>query len=84
MRAIKVKATVNEQGSLSLDHPLEIQQNSRVEVIVLVNDTEDNDPDDEFMDSKQEILEDFRQAWDEAMTKKTIPVSQLWEGIENV
>lgn len=84
MRAIKVKATVNEQGSLSLDHPLEVKQNSRVEVIVLIDETEDNDQDDEFIDSKEEILEDFRQAWDEAMTEKTIPVSQLWEGIENV
>ncbi len=28
---------------------------------------------------RKEIIEDFRQAWHEAMTGQTIPVSQLWE-----
>ena len=36
MKAIKVMATVNQQGSLSLDKPLNIIQNSRVEVIILI------------------------------------------------
>lgn len=36
MKAIKVMATVDQQGSLSLDQPLNILQNSRVEVIVLI------------------------------------------------
>jgi hypothetical protein len=31
--------------------------------------------------AKEEIIEDFRQAWHEAMTGQTIPVSQLWEEI---
>jgi hypothetical protein len=34
--------------------------------------------------SKSEVLEDFRQAWHEAMTGQTIPVAQLWEELENV
>lgn len=34
--------------------------------------------------TKEEILNDFRQAWHEAMTGKTIPIAELWEGIENV
>ena len=29
--------------------------------------------------SKAEILADFCQAWHEAMTGQTIPLSQLWE-----
>ena len=33
---------------------------------------------------KEEIIEDFRQAWHEAMTEQTIPVSQLWEEMANV
>ncbi len=28
---------------------------------------------------KEEIVEDFQQAWHEAMTGQAIPVSQLWE-----
>jgi hypothetical protein len=28
------------------------------------------------------MLADFRQAWHEAMTVQTIPISQLWEDIK--
>ena len=34
--------------------------------------------------AKKEVIEDFRQAWHEAMTGQTIPVSQLWEEMANV
>jgi len=34
--------------------------------------------------AKEEIIQDFRQAWHEAMTGQTIPVSQLWEEMANV
>lgn len=84
MKAIKVKATVDERGSLSLDQPLSMIQNSRVEVIILIPETVDIDEDHKRMETRAEICEDFRQAWHEAMTEQTIPVSQLWEGIENV
>ena len=80
MKAIKVMATIDEQGQLTLDSPLIIDKNSRVEVIVLIPEAE-IDADDK---PKETILEDFRQAWHEAMTGKTIPVAQLWEGIEDV
>ena len=33
--------------------------------------------------SQAEVLADFRQAWQEAMTGQTIPVAQLWEGLED-
>jgi hypothetical protein len=33
--------------------------------------------------SKAALIQDFRQAWHEAMTGQTIPVAQMWEGIEN-
>ncbi len=75
MKAIKRMATVDEQGSLSLDRPLSLIENSRVEVIVLIPETEDLDEDDEPIETREEILHDFRQAWHEAMTEQTIPVS---------
>nr|WP_254923703.1 hypothetical protein [Pseudanabaena sp. SR411] len=65
-------ATINEQGQLTLDSPLINDKNSRVEVIVLI--PEQIDLEDQ---SQSEVLADFRQAWHEAMTGKTIPVSQL-------
>ena len=78
MKALKVMATINDLGQLTLDHPLVIDKNSRVEVIVLI-------PENEALDelSQTEILADLRQSWHEAMTGQTIPVAQLWEGWED-
>ena len=59
MKAIKTMATVHETGQITLDQPLVISKDMRVEIIVLVpEEIEEN-----YLDlSKQEILEDFRQA----------------------
>jgi hypothetical protein len=32
---------------------------------------------------KAQVLEDFRQAWHEAMTEQGIPIAQLWKELEN-
>jgi hypothetical protein len=77
MKALKVMAMIDDEGQLTLDHPLVTDRNSRVEVIVLI-------PEEEVMDQSQsEVLADFRQAWHEAMTGQTIPVAQMWEGLEH-
>jgi hypothetical protein len=78
MKAIKVMGTINKQGQLALDQPLEVAQNRRVEVIVLI---QEELPDEDT--PNEEILSDFRQAWHETMTEQTIPVAQLWKEIEN-
>jgi outer membrane protein W len=80
MKALKVMATIDEQGQLTLDYPLMIDKNSRVEVIVLIPETSEIEEEP----TKQEILQDLQQAWQEAMTGQTFPVSELWEGIEDV
>ena len=81
MKAIKVMATIDDRGQLTLDIPLITDKNSRVEVIVLIPEEAEINEDNP---SKEEILEDFRQAWHEAMTGKTISIDRLWEGIEDV
>ena len=81
MKAIKVMATIDDRGQLTLDLPLITDKNSRVEVIVLIPEEAEINEDNP---SKEEILEDFRQAWHEAMTGKTISIDRLWEGIEDV
>ncbi|MGL5805144.1 MAG: type II toxin-antitoxin system RelN family antitoxin [Xenococcaceae cyanobacterium] len=80
MKAIKVMGTVDEQGQLALDSPLIIDKESRVEVIVLIPEQTESEEDNLF---KKEILEDFSQAWQEAMNGETIPVEQLWDELEN-
>jgi hypothetical protein len=77
MKALKVMASINDQGQLMLDYPLQLETNSRVEVIILVPE-----PKDVEETSKKEVLADFQQAWHEAMTGQTISVTELWEGLE--
>ncbi|MEC4804408.1 MAG: hypothetical protein SAJ12_12575 [Jaaginema sp. PMC 1079.18] len=73
----KLTGTINEEGQIVLDSPLTRDRNSRVEVTVRVI----NDVSEDL--TQAEVLADFQQAWEEAMTGKTIPVSQLWEGWEH-
>jgi len=78
MKALKVMATINEEGQLTLDQPFTTDKNSRVEVIVLIPEPRASN------DTPQtEVLADFREAWREAMTGQTIPIAQVWEGLEN-
>lgn len=81
MKAVKVMATVNEQGQLTLDQPLMIDKSYRVEVIVLIPEPANLEAAEP---AKAELLADFRQAWHEAMTGQTIPIAQLWDGLEDV
>ncbi|MEZ2302851.1 MAG: hypothetical protein ACBR13_13900 [Microcoleus sp.] len=44
MKAIKVMAMIDNQGKLCIDEPLKLEQNSKVEVIVLIPEvTESNE-----------------------------------------
>ncbi|MEH2144368.1 type II toxin-antitoxin system RelN family antitoxin [Nostoc sp.] len=70
MKAIEAKGTVNELGQISLDKPLTIAKYSRVRVIVLI--TEENEEDNELVESASES---FRQGWYDAMTGNTVPIS---------
>lgn len=76
MKAIEVTGTVNNQGELSLDRPLNVNKFTRVRVIVLLSE---EDSDEELLESPQES---FRQGWHDVITGNTFPVSQLWDGID--
>jgi ATP-dependent exoDNAse (exonuclease V) alpha subunit len=78
MKALKVTGKINEEGQLTLDHPLTTDKNSRVEIIVLIPEADTLDE-----PSQAEVLADLRQAWHEAMTGQTIPVAQLWEDLDD-
>ncbi|MBO0348428.1 hypothetical protein J0895_04775 [Phormidium pseudopriestleyi FRX01] len=80
MKALKVMATIDNQGQLTLDYPLINDKNSRVEVIVLIPEPSEIDEEEE---SKAALLQNFQQAWHEAMTGETIPIAQVWSGIED-
>ncbi|MGF1536177.1 MAG: hypothetical protein ACFB4J_06795 [Elainellaceae cyanobacterium] len=77
MKAIEAIATVNDQGQLSLDYPLELPHNRRVKVIVLISEDGDNDPDDTPTDV---VLAGLQEGMQQAVTGQTLPLSQLWDG----
>lgn len=79
MKAIETTATIDEQGQLSLDSPLEVSLNQRVRVIVLIAEDENLDPDDT---PKEVVLQDLREGLDEALSGQTIPLSKMWDGID--
>ncbi|MBW4538447.1 MAG: hypothetical protein KME43_04790 [Myxacorys chilensis ATA2-1-KO14] len=77
MKAIETTATLTEDGQLTLDEPLTLAHNSRVRVIVLVTEPEE-DPEDT---SIAEIREGLYQGWQDVLAGRTKPVSQLWENM---
>jgi hypothetical protein len=78
MKEIEVMGTVTEQGQLSLDQPLTVDKNTRVRVIVVLTENEEVQ-DEELLESAQES---FRQGLYDAMIGNTLPVYQLWQGID--
>lgn len=79
MKAIETTATIDDQGQLLLDNPLAPTQSRRVRVIVLIPEDDELYPDDT---PTEVILEGIRQGLHEAFTGQTIPLAQLWDGID--
>jgi hypothetical protein len=78
MKAIETTATLTETGQLTLDEPLNLAQNSRVRVIVLIAEPEEDLEDT----SIEDIREGLYQGWQDVIAGRTKPVSQLWENID--
>ena len=79
MKALEVTGKIQE-GQLTLDYPLEIDNFNTVKVIILLPEAGDIDVDDTPI---QEIKESLTRAFEEVKSGKTRPVSELWERIEN-
>jgi hypothetical protein len=77
MRAQEIMGAIDDKGQLSLDEPLSKNKQSRVKVIVLyLEENEDDEP-------KELILNSLRISLEEAKAGKTRPVSELWDGIDD-
>jgi len=79
MKAIETTATINDLGQLTLDDPLKPIKSRRVRVIVLIPEEDEPDPDET---SDETILEGIHQGLHEAFTGQTVPLSQMWQGID--
>ena len=78
MRAIETNATLTANGQLKLDEPLNLANNQRVRIIILVSEPEE-DLDDTPIDT---IREGLYQGWQDVLKGNTKPVSQLWDGMD--
>lgn len=79
MKAIETTATINEKGELTLDKSLEVTKPQRVRIIVLLSEEDEIDPDET---PTEIVIEGIRQGLHEALTGQTIPISEMWEGID--
>lgn len=78
MQAFEVMGNIDEKGQLLLDHPIQIQKPSRVKIILLVTEDEENE-----LDTSATIQASLKQALQEVAVGKTRPVSELWTGIDD-
>ncbi|MBW4441058.1 MAG: hypothetical protein KME10_07470 [Plectolyngbya sp. WJT66-NPBG17] len=78
MKAIETTATLTEDGQLTLDEPLTLAHNSRVRVIVLISEPEEDLEDTPL----EEIRAGLYQGWQDVLAGRTKPVSQLWENMD--
>ncbi len=79
MKAIETTATINHIGQLTLDKSLDITKPQQVRVIILMTEDDELDPDET---PNEVVIEGIRQGLYEAFTGKTIPLSEMWEGID--
>ena len=91
MKAIEVTGTIDRQGYLLLDHPLDVnisgQESHRVRVIVLfpeaiapqLSQELEDDPDDTPI---EEIKASLKRAFLQAKAGRRIPIAQMWDGID--
>jgi hypothetical protein len=78
MKAIETNATLTEHGQLKLDEPLTLAHHSRVRVIVLVSEDEDEPYDTPIEEIREGIYIGFQQA----LSGNGNPVSRLWDGMD--
>ncbi len=91
MQAFELPATVLPDGTLELPRlPMDtVSPSAIIKVIVLVKEGPDAihqadplaDPEDE--QNLPTAVESFRQGWADVINGRTIPVSQLWDGIHD-
>ena len=79
MKAIETTATIDESGQLTLDRSLDVTKPQRVRVIVLMSEDDDTDPDETPTDV---AIAGIHQGLREALAGQTIPLSEMWQGID--
>ncbi len=59
--------------------PIELKDNSRVRIIILLPDDDSSEP---YETPTEQVIEGIREGFYEAFTGQTVPLAQMWEGID--
>lgn len=82
MKAVEVTGTVDSNGNLSLDEPIQVTTQSRVRVIVLFSESPEEAED--LDDTPVELVKaSLRKALQQAKAGQRIPLSQMWEDVDS-
>ena len=76
MRTIQTQVQINGDRILSISLPKDIAEGTYQVVIVMNPQTDPDDTPDEI------VIEGIRQGLKEAISGQTIPLTQMWEGID--
>jgi hypothetical protein len=83
MKAYELTAKINANGELEIPklRLKHLQQDTPVRIIVLVNEPDADEPAGEENETEFST-ESFQRSWQQAVNGETVPLSQLWEGLD--
>jgi len=82
MKAYEFPAKLNAAGSLEIPEAVLRNLSAEQEMRVIVLVSEQSDDTEPTAEELQFSGDRFRQSWHQATTGQTLPLSQLWEGVD--
>ncbi len=79
MQAFELSAKVRPDGTIELPQLPVVSLNSAVKVILLIDEKVQTRDDQELPSATQS----FGEGWSDMLAGRTIPVSQLWDGLDD-
>jgi hypothetical protein len=82
MKAYEFPAKLNAAGILEIPEAVLKNLSTEQEMRVIVLVSEQTDETESIDDELGFSIDRFRQSWQQAITGQTLPLSQLWEGVD--
>jgi hypothetical protein len=84
MKAYEFPFKLNSQGNLEIPEAVlkHLSTEQEIKIIVLVSEPSESSEQPEAEDSLGFSSTSFQKSWEQANSGQTLPLSQLWEGID--
>ncbi len=76
MKSIRVTGAIDENNQLVLDESLDVLKPQKVELDIWFRD---DDEDEYYQETKEEILEGIREGFGDCIEGRTSPVEKMWD-----